>query len=183
MALVSCRECGKQVSGEAKTCPHCGISDPEPPRQTGAEKWGLRIVVAMGGGAIFLWLMGALFSLGDAGDERVAPPREETVEVTESSSPEAKLVVVELGSRSVPESMVQDFGRLFDELEGACRESRSRIADMTLAARNSLLEQYGKQISITEMLRAEATMMRESGLTDQICAEAFSLLVVTLGAG
>lgn len=28
MALTSCRECGKPVSGEAATCPHCGISTP-----------------------------------------------------------------------------------------------------------------------------------------------------------
>ena len=25
MALISCRECGKDVSSEAKFCPHCGI--------------------------------------------------------------------------------------------------------------------------------------------------------------
>jgi hypothetical protein len=30
VALVSCRECSKEVSNEAKTCPHCGISDPAP---------------------------------------------------------------------------------------------------------------------------------------------------------
>ena len=28
MALVACRECGKEVSTEAKTCPHCGTSKP-----------------------------------------------------------------------------------------------------------------------------------------------------------
>lgn len=28
MALVSCRECSKEVSGEAKTCPHCGVNAP-----------------------------------------------------------------------------------------------------------------------------------------------------------
>jgi len=28
MALGSCKECGKQVSSEAETCPHCGIRDP-----------------------------------------------------------------------------------------------------------------------------------------------------------
>jgi DNA-directed RNA polymerase subunit RPC12/RpoP len=24
MAMVNCRECGKQVSDQAKACPHCG---------------------------------------------------------------------------------------------------------------------------------------------------------------
>ncbi|MCS6258831.1 zinc ribbon domain-containing protein [Shewanella baltica] len=28
MALVKCKECGKEVSKSAKTCPHCGIKDP-----------------------------------------------------------------------------------------------------------------------------------------------------------
>lgn len=28
MALKPCRECGQEVSTEAKKCPHCGVSDP-----------------------------------------------------------------------------------------------------------------------------------------------------------
>jgi len=28
MALAKCRECSKEVSTEAKTCPHCGVSNP-----------------------------------------------------------------------------------------------------------------------------------------------------------
>jgi hypothetical protein len=28
MALAECRECGKEVSNRAKTCPHCGVSRP-----------------------------------------------------------------------------------------------------------------------------------------------------------
>jgi hypothetical protein len=28
MAIRKCRECGKDVSSEAKTCPHCGVTDP-----------------------------------------------------------------------------------------------------------------------------------------------------------
>jgi predicted amidophosphoribosyltransferase len=30
MALASCKECGGQVSTEAKTCPHCGKPNPAP---------------------------------------------------------------------------------------------------------------------------------------------------------
>jgi hypothetical protein len=29
MALVKCKECGKETSTEAKTCPSCGIKNPE----------------------------------------------------------------------------------------------------------------------------------------------------------
>lgn len=28
MALKPCRECGKEVSASAKTCPHCGVANP-----------------------------------------------------------------------------------------------------------------------------------------------------------
>jgi len=30
MAMVKCRECGKEVSSQAKACPNCGIKDPAP---------------------------------------------------------------------------------------------------------------------------------------------------------
>ncbi len=28
MAMTSCRECKKEVSGKASVCPHCGIREP-----------------------------------------------------------------------------------------------------------------------------------------------------------
>jgi uncharacterized OB-fold protein len=28
MALTKCRECGKEVSTDTVTCPHCGVVDP-----------------------------------------------------------------------------------------------------------------------------------------------------------
>ena len=37
MALKSCRECGKEVSTEAKTCPHCGVANPAPGLRVGAS--------------------------------------------------------------------------------------------------------------------------------------------------
>jgi RNA polymerase subunit RPABC4/transcription elongation factor Spt4 len=30
MALRQCRECGHDVSGEATTCPNCGVKNPSP---------------------------------------------------------------------------------------------------------------------------------------------------------
>lgn len=48
MALIKCRECKKEVSGNAKTCPHCGISSPKG-RQVGTLT-GLIII----GGAAYL---------------------------------------------------------------------------------------------------------------------------------
>src|SRR5689334_11699865 len=56
MALRSCRECGKDVSTEARTCPHCGIPRPAPEhapptsqeRRTGAIALALLAVVGVG---------------------------------------------------------------------------------------------------------------------------------------
>lgn len=28
MALIRCKECGKEVSSSAVTCPHCGVPEP-----------------------------------------------------------------------------------------------------------------------------------------------------------
>jgi len=48
MALTTCRECGKQVSTDAKTCPHCGTSAPAKKKAKGGiGKW-LLIIFAIG---------------------------------------------------------------------------------------------------------------------------------------
>lgn len=45
MQIVKCRECGKEVSDSAKTCPHCGIKNPAPPRKS-ARLIGWAVIVA-----------------------------------------------------------------------------------------------------------------------------------------
>ena len=48
MAMTACKECGKAVSTEAKTCPHCGTSAPAKKKgKGGIGKW-LLIVFAIG---------------------------------------------------------------------------------------------------------------------------------------
>lgn len=48
MAMTTCKECGKQVSTEAKTCPHCGAAAPAKKKAKGGiGKW-LLIVFAIG---------------------------------------------------------------------------------------------------------------------------------------
>ena len=43
MGMVKCRECGKDVSNEAKTCPHCGVATPAP-----ESKFGLYVKLGLG---------------------------------------------------------------------------------------------------------------------------------------
>ena len=52
MALVTCRECGAEVSSEAKTCPHCGIKSP---RDSGGGFWVWCFVILA-----FLYTFGTL---------------------------------------------------------------------------------------------------------------------------
>lgn len=37
MSLIACRECGKEVSGEALSCPHCGCLQPKESAHTAFE--------------------------------------------------------------------------------------------------------------------------------------------------
>lgn len=52
MALKSCRECKKEVSTEAKTCPHCGVANPtkEPPsgKETLIGAAAVAVAIAVG---------------------------------------------------------------------------------------------------------------------------------------
>lgn len=52
MALVKCRECAAEVSGKAKSCPHCGVSNP------GRSKFG--VVTAFVGFFVALMLISNL---------------------------------------------------------------------------------------------------------------------------
>jgi hypothetical protein len=46
MAIISCKECKKEVSSEAATCPHCGVNIRKAPTQYGCGTLILLLVVA-----------------------------------------------------------------------------------------------------------------------------------------
>ncbi len=46
MAIVKCRECGKDVSSQAEACPHCGMKEPMPYKTNAAR--GRLILVVIG---------------------------------------------------------------------------------------------------------------------------------------
>lgn len=52
MALNQCKECGSQVSGNARVCPHCGVVRPGG-GMTPAATWGLILIVLFVGIATF----------------------------------------------------------------------------------------------------------------------------------
>lgn len=50
MALIKCKECGKEVSSTAKVCPHCGKKDPavaELSEKTMGIIWIISIVIVL----------------------------------------------------------------------------------------------------------------------------------------
>lgn len=59
MGLVSCRECGKQISSKAKTCPDCGIKKPYRPTFKDMPKWQ-RYFVVFTIGPVALMLVAAI---------------------------------------------------------------------------------------------------------------------------
>jgi hypothetical protein len=60
MALKQCRECGKEVSTRAKTCPHCGNRHP-----TSSMSKGAKIGVGLLGFIALAWMMGTVATAFD----------------------------------------------------------------------------------------------------------------------
>lgn len=54
MAMTTCRECGKEVSTEAKSCPHCGVAAPgKKPASVKDGLLGLAIMAALVGFGVY----------------------------------------------------------------------------------------------------------------------------------
>ena len=86
MAMTTCKECGKQVSTGAKTCPHCGTSAPAKKKAKGGlGKW-LLIVFAIG-------VVAAVLPKKDKDAVSSAAPITETVQPKEKKA-EAKVAEV-----------------------------------------------------------------------------------------
>jgi hypothetical protein len=64
MAIIACKECTREVSDKAASCPHCGVSIvgvPPTPHRVKSWLYGILILVLLGWGALTtLWLMGKI---------------------------------------------------------------------------------------------------------------------------
>lgn len=89
MALVACKECGKEVSTQAKACPNCGAAPPRKP--TIDAPWFIGAV-----GAIVIGLM-IHWDLPSVAKSRLSPPpKSEWTLLAESADPEDKKNVAEI---------------------------------------------------------------------------------------
>lgn len=71
MALIKCKECGKEISKKAKSCPHCGAQTPKP---TSAVTWLVLILII---GAVFSSIM----------DDTPAPPANKAAPPAKAAKP------------------------------------------------------------------------------------------------
>jgi hypothetical protein len=74
MSLVKCRECGKEVSTEAKVCPHCGIKNPAPPSRAG------NIIKLVLGAVMLAFIVKCISTTEDAKNEKAAAEAKKTPE-------------------------------------------------------------------------------------------------------
>lgn len=66
MALIKCRECGKEVSSQATTCPHCGVAVAKPKKTHGC---GTLLVLAV----VAFIVIGALGKISNNEKPRATP--------------------------------------------------------------------------------------------------------------
>lgn len=69
MALIKCKECGKEVSKKAETCPHCGV-----PLKKQATKYGCGTLILLG---IVTFILIGVFSSNDTSTTSTPKSQEE----------------------------------------------------------------------------------------------------------
>ena len=85
MAMTTCRECGKEVSSEARSCPHCGVSAP--------GRRGVHISTGAGCLIIAIVLLLSLLYLGNESGGR-APSSAARSTLTTPPTPSGPLLVL-----------------------------------------------------------------------------------------
>lgn len=87
--MIPCRECKKEISSEAKTCPHCGIGSPQ--RSLLSRRFGdlpllTRLAIVFIGAPIFLGVIINLFSPSTPDSSSSPPPPSETTPTQATAS-------------------------------------------------------------------------------------------------
>ena len=115
MAMTACKECGKAVSTEAKTCPHCGTSAP-------AKKKGK--------GGIGKWLLIA-FAIGLV--VMILPKRDKATPVasTPQKAPAVRATEAPKAPAPIEEKLTEGQQKALDEV----RASTARLAKLSADAR------------------------------------------------
>ena len=141
MALGKCRECGQQVSNEAKTCPSCGVSDPY------VKKKGMGFTMK----AVL-----ALIALGVLGN--ILAPRTKVAVPTDTSS--AKVPPEAVQSVAPPLPDVQKTVAIVPKRDEHCFDAGAAIAKVYMANFRQMAE-----------VGVKATTLMEEGCQKNVGAE------------
>jgi hypothetical protein len=109
-----------------------------------------------------------------------ASPAAQTVTVTDTSAPEAKLAALDAHSKTVQQSAIREYARLLDDLDRKCKENRDRIGDVTVKGVQLLAE---KNVAMTHKMFLQSmsdSMPKGSETLNLGCAEIAAFLVTMI---
>lgn len=104
MALANCRECGRQISNEAKICPNCGAKRPVPSAQRG---WVYLVIIGVVlGGMVASWLSPTPATQAQEAQKAAEDPAKKAAEDADHERKQSAAMAVAVVKRSMrnPES-------------------------------------------------------------------------------
>jgi hypothetical protein len=104
----------------------------------------------------------------------------QTVTVTSSSPPEAKLASIDAGSKVVQQSTVRQYARLLDDLDRKCKENRTQIGDFAAKGVELLAEKKVTMTYLKFLQSMNGSMPEGSEKLNLSCAEIAAMLVTMI---
>ena len=172
MAMIKCKECGKEISSTAEKCPHCGYKTAHGQNVSGAKMllvfWAITIVCMVVGVILLLVNMGEFMDLKDYLDEFNAiweKQREYHPELTEELKHEIRDVVIFYQRRLKSQKGLVSFCELESE-EREIVTSDGKVRKITVGSkvipRSSPLFQEFKIWQILNNIEAHKRLIRSA---------------------
>jgi hypothetical protein len=131
MAMVKCRECDKEVSSKAKTCPNCGVKNPQP-----QSKFNLYLKLALGA-----FLVISMVKCINEGEDKEAQEAAEAQRIEASKTPEQRAKEAEDKAKS--EAEFQSSVRRLQLLKSSSKNPKSfEVVDAILMNDGTLCVTY-----------------------------------------
>jgi hypothetical protein len=153
MALIKCKECGKEISSQAESCPNCGRKKPKP---TSAVTW---IVVTLLGMGIF----SAVVNSGKHDEQQAAEAQAKAAKLA-AMTPEARAAEIKHDSDMAAQKyMVDKANAEADGARYACKEFVKRSLNDPDAAQFDAASGYFTQKQAADKYRVEVTVRAKNG--------------------
>ncbi len=146
MALVKCKECGKEVASSAKTCPHCGIKEPG---VTAKQKAGGCLVILVLAAAIGYWMS------GDSSDDKSSSTTAAKCEATDGECVAQKLMSDPDVIRGCKSPLEKSVKFEYEWTDGIMTPTFSRYL---LTNNNKTITLIGDQLKVTNAFNAKLPM-------------------------